>query len=236
MQSPTTIFAHYEKQISAVPLWLIPILGLLILHCGQILVLLTFQPAFITDNDTLTRLARIRYVLETHSWHGGFFPRDNAPYGTVLHWTMLFDLPIIALTGLASLVMPFERALHLAGMVTGPLVDYGVLLAAWWLPAPVLTPPVRQFACYIVLVSPPLLAYSAVGRANYHIALVLLALVLGGFVLRVWYNPNRVWAAVAGGITAGLCLWLSVELLVVAVAPAMITLSLLWLRDGRERA
>src|SRR5215510_3409003 len=55
MQSPTTIFAHYEKKISAVPLWLIPILGLLILHCGQILVLLTFQPAFITDNDTLTR-------------------------------------------------------------------------------------------------------------------------------------------------------------------------------------
>ena len=91
---------------------------------------------------------------------------------------MLFDLPIIALTGLASLVMPFEHALRLAGIVTGPLFDYGVLLTAWWVAAPVLTPAARQFACYVVLVSPPLLAYSAVGRANYHVALVLLALLL----------------------------------------------------------
>src|SRR6266568_4966726 len=125
-QSPTTAFAYYEKRISAAPLWLIPLLGLLILHCGQLIILHRLQIADITDTDTLTRLARIRFVLATHGWHGGFFPRDNAPFGMVLHWTMLFDLRIIALTGLASLVMPFEQALHLAGMFTGPLVNYGV--------------------------------------------------------------------------------------------------------------
>src|SRR6266480_3396444 len=168
-RSPTTAFAYYEKRVSAVPLWLIPLLGLLILHCGQIIELYRLQIADITDPDTLMRLARIKFVLASHGWHGGFLPRDNAPYGTVLHWTMLFDLPIISLTGLASLIMPFEQALHLAGMFTGPLVNYGVLLTAWWAPAPVLTPPARQFACYVVLVS-PLLAYSAIGRANYHVA------------------------------------------------------------------
>src|SRR6266480_7167013 len=120
MTSPshTTAFAYYEKRVSAVPLWLIPLLGLLILHCGQIIALHRLQIADITDPDTLMRLARIKFVLETHGWHGGFFPRDNAPYGIVLHWTMLFDLPIIALTQLASLVMPFEQALHFAGMFT----------------------------------------------------------------------------------------------------------------------
>jgi hypothetical protein len=233
-QSSLTAFSYCEKRISAVPLWLIPLLGLLVLHCTTFFTV--YQNADFMDNDTLMRLARVRFVLASGSWHGGFFPRDNAPYGMVLHWTMLFDLPIIVLTGLLSLVMSFERALHFAGMSTGPLFDYGVLLAAWWVPAPVFTPPVRQFACYIVLVSPPLLAYSAVGRSNYHIALVLLALLLGGFVLRVWCNPRRVWPAIAGGITAGFCIWLSVELLVVAVGPAMITVSLLWLRAGRERA
>src|SRR5262245_61078171 len=100
--SPTTTLAYCEKRISSAPLWLIPLLGLLILHCMQMIAGQIFQPGYITDNDTLMRLARIKYVLATHSWHGGFFPRENAPYGTVLHWTMLFDLPIIALTGLAS--------------------------------------------------------------------------------------------------------------------------------------
>jgi hypothetical protein len=238
IQSPTTAFAYYEKRISAVPLWLIPLLGLLIIHCGEIIHIIALhrlQTADIIDPDTLMRLTRIKFVLATHGWHGGFFPRDNAPYGTVLHWTMLFDLPIIALTGLASLVVPFEQALHLAGMFTGPLVAYGVLLTAWWVPAPVLTPPARQFACYVVLVSPPLLAYSAVGRANYHVPLVLLALVLGGFVVRIWHDPRRISAAGAGGIAAAFCLWLSPELLVIAVIPAILILALLWVRDGGER-
>src|SRR5262245_48960065 len=235
-QAPT--IASDENLIGALPLWLVPLLALLILHIGQTLLhhVLGWEIFDVdTDPDSLMRLARIRYVLATHSWHGGFFPRENAPYGTVLHWTMLFDLPIIALTALASLFIPFERALHLAGTITGPIFDYGVLLAAWWLPAPVLTPPARQFACYVVLLSPSLIAYSAVGRANYHVALVLLALVLAGFVVRVWHNPKRIWPAVAGGITAGFCLWLSPELLVVGVIPAVLTLALLWVRDGDER-
>jgi len=40
----------------------------------------------------------------------------------VLHWSMLFDLPIIALAGLFALFLPFGTALSLAGVFTGPLL------------------------------------------------------------------------------------------------------------------
>src|SRR5262249_52582848 len=79
------------------------------------------------------------------------------------------------------------------------------------------------------------LVYGAVGSANYRVALVLLALILAGFVVRVWCDPRRISPAFAAGIAAAFCLWLSIELFAIAVVPATLILSFLWVRDGGER-
>lgn len=217
------------------PLWVIPLLALLLLQAGAIFRLHGEWFAGIGDADTLMRLARIKYVLATHGWHGGFFPRDNAPYGMVLHWSMLFDLPIIALAGLLSLFVPFATALSLAGIFTGPLIAYVVLWAAWGLGRPVMSPRAREFACLAVAISPAPLGYGGIGRANHHIGLVLMMVLVAGLMLRLWIDRRSVRPAVLAGIAAAVSAWLSFELVALALVPAVLLLALLWIREGAGR-
>src|SRR5262249_39267635 len=69
----------------------------------------------------------------------------------------------------------------------------------------------------------------------YRVALVLLALILAGFVVRVWCNPRQIPPAFAAGSAAAFCLWLGIELFFVAVVPAILVLASLWARGGAER-
>jgi len=216
-------------------LWLVPVLALFAIQCGEIFRLHGALFASMVDNDTLMRLARIRYVLETHGWHGGFFPRDNAPYGMVLHWSLLFDLPILALAGLFSIFVPFATALSLAGAFTGPLLAYAVVGAAWWMGAPILSRRGREFACLAVALCPTLLGYGEVGRANHHIALALMMVILAGLTIRIWRAPRPIRPGILGGVAAGLSTWLSFELVALGVAPTLLVLALLWVRDGGRR-
>jgi hypothetical protein len=223
------------KPAARPPLWLLPMIALMAIQASEIAKIHGEFFAGITDPDTLMRLARIKDALAGHGWQGGAFARDNAPYGMVLHWSILFDLPIVALAAILSLVMPFATALSVAGAFTGPLFAYAILWAAWWVPRPVLSDRGRELACFVVLLSPPILAYGAVGRANHHVALALAAMLIAGFVLRGWLHPGRLMPALAGGVAAAIALWFSFELVALAIFPALIVLGLFWIRDGGER-
>ncbi|HLG88380.1 MAG TPA: hypothetical protein VKZ79_14425 [Alphaproteobacteria bacterium] len=224
-----------SKPAARPPLWLLPVIALIAIQASEIVKLHGELFAGIGDPDTLMRLARIKDALAGHGWQGGAFARDNAPYGMVLHWSILFDLPIVALAAILSLVMPFATALSVAGAFTGPLLAYAILWAAWWIPRPVLSTRGRELACFVVLLSPPIIAYGAVGRANHHVALALAAMMIAGLVLRSWLDPRRLAPPIAGGVAAAVALWLSFELVAMAIFPALIVLGLLWVRDGGER-
>jgi hypothetical protein len=212
-----------------------PVLALCAIRVSGLAHLQPGLTGLLTDNDTLMRLARLRQVMETGGWHGGFFLKDNAPYGMVVHWSLLFDLPILAVAWILSWFMPFAAALHLAGIFTGPVIGLSLPLAACWLAAPVLDRAGQRLAGLSVALSIPILGYGDIGRANHHVALPLALMVVAGFILRAWIAPGRTAPALAAGIAAGFSLWLSFELLPIVVLPATLALALLWVRDGRER-
>ena len=61
--------------------------------------------------DGYMRLVRVAALYETGDWFGGTIARDNAPYGTALHWTRPMDLLLLAGAWALSPLLGFEQAL-----------------------------------------------------------------------------------------------------------------------------
>ena len=217
-----------------IPSWVIPVILLAMIQ-GVALQSAGFFVLgdSIHDPDSLMRLARIRYVLAAHSWHGGYFPRENAPYGLVMHWSMLFDLVILGLAEILRRFFAWPDALQIAGVFSGPLTFYGVLLALNWATAPILTARARLILGLIAVCQLGLHTYGAIGRADHHVFLLLLGVLLGGAIIRMWMWPNRIASSLLAGFFAALCLWASFEC-VMMVIPALAIAGLLWLRDGTQ--
>ncbi len=214
--------------IAVAPLVLIVILALQLASTG-----FSVDAANIADTDTLMRLAYIREIL-AHGWQNGFFARDNAPYGAVLHWTKPFYYLIIAFYEGLRAVLPPGRALVYAGYFTGPLLAMVTSLAAYWTARPLMTPPLAMSASLAVVLSNSFLVYDKPGVANHHALLLLDFIVAAGFSIRLARRPNDLSVAVGGGLATAFAVWTSFEMLVLA-GLVFAFVFYLWLLDGRSR-
>ena len=184
----------------------------------------------LVDPDSYMVLARLKQVLADGGWSGGLFPRDNAPYGMVLHWSKAYDLAFLALAAPVALVAGWGPALALLAAVIGPIGIVALILAAVWAAAPALGAPGRRFLAMVLALAPTVVNYGAPGSATHHIPIVVGWVAFMGFALRVAARPEES-RGVGAGIAAAAALWLSTEC-IPGVMLGVATMGLAWVRDG----
>ena len=187
----------------------------------------------IRDADTMMRLAIIRQAQATGGFHHGFFPRDNAPYGFAMHWTLPFNWLVLGLSKLFDLFMP-GQGLEQAGYWTGPLLSVAIALASYRLARQIMSRPASACASAMILFSPAIFAYGRNGTANHHILMCLDSVVLLWAALRALRRPDDARGAILMGLVGAFCLWTTAELLIL-VGPAFMLLFGLWAWEGRRR-
>ena len=183
------------------------------------------------DPDSYMVLVRLKAVLAQGGWNGGFFPRDNAPFGMVLHWTKSYDLIFLALAAPFALFASWDTAIAIVAPAIGPLCIVSLILLTIWASAPVAGTAERRFIGMVLALAPLLINYGMAGNATHHIAIVAGWAAFMGYALRVAALRRGTRDGAAAGITAALALWLSVEC-ILPVALGIALMGLAWIRDG----
>jgi asparagine N-glycosylation enzyme membrane subunit Stt3 len=210
--------------------------GLLLAAIALIRMALT-QPADILagdlyDTDSFTHISRLREILASGDWHQGFFPRDNAPYGMVLHWTMPYDVFCLAIAAPLAAVTGWHQALQILAAGIGP-VNIGLLvLAAVFAARPICDCRGRQIVGLTVAAAPIVLQYGQAGDADHHIFIAALWVLALGLLLRLIRGEDRGRLAIVTGLMVALCLWTAVECILVIVL-GLGLLGLAWITAGR---
>ncbi|NQW02288.1 MAG: hypothetical protein HQ483_21470 [Rhodospirillales bacterium] len=181
------------------------------------------------DGDSYTRLLRIERLIETADWFDTSIPDANAPYGTTVHWTRLFDVVMLLVSAPLIPFMGFAKALFWAGIVVSPLLHMlGAATLAW-----ALTPLIgRIAACFAGALSAAqagVMVFGIVGRADHHMLFPVLIALAFGYLVRVFLNPDPhpqlpIWA----GLALSLGIWVGPEFLLF-MALCMGLLGVVWL-------
>ena len=150
----------------------------------------------LADSDDAMRMTTATDLLEGQDWQDPVAHRDNAPFGSSLHWSRLVDAPIAALIALfrplADKAAPDVAAITWPILLLLPLLALSVALCRTMRPQGDITP-----ALALPVLSLVLMIEFLPGRVDHHNVQILLTL---GLLLGVL--QSRVSAA-AGGI-AGL--------------------------------
>ena len=230
----TSDFPPRSRFTLSLPYWAAPLVLLVIVELlGLISDQWQISGDTIDDADTLMRLSYLRAIRDLGHWNDGFFDRNNAPYGMVLHWTLPFNWLVLTLARAFSFLGD-ELSLHYAGYWTGPLLRFAVAVAAYWAARQALSHRASALAGGLILFSPFMVNYASRGSANHHPLLYLDIVIMAGMAIALTRGPSRHWLAILAGILAGFCLWCSFELVIVAGA-LFGWLFLLWIRDGAPR-
>ncbi len=162
------------------------------------------------DPDSYMRLARFRdgYPI----FHGGFSPRDNAPYGAAVPWTMPMDGALAAFYAIGRAFTDSTGALYFAARVAspffcatiGPLMFFGL--------RPFFSLRARLVIAGLAATSPALVAFSMPGQADHHAMIVWLSVLFAVALIRyLFIDPSHYRDAAAVGIAAAVALWASPE-------------------------
>ena len=184
------------------------------------------------DTDSYMHVVRLRSFVADWDWHGGFFPRDNAPFGLVLYWTKAYDLLFLAVAAPLAPFVGWESAVTWVAPAVGPLTVVALILSGIWAVAPICDPAERRLVGIMLALAPMMLVYGAIGNADYHVAVVASCLVFLGFALRAAMggSPRQ---GLSAGLAAALALWLSVEC-ILGLLLGIALMGLAWVREGRR--
>ena len=182
------------------------------------------------DTDSYLHVVRLRSFLADGGWRGGFFLRDNAPFGLVLHWTKAYDLILLALATPVAALAGWDAALALVAPAVGPLATCALILAGVWAIAPVFSRAERRLVGIALALAPMLIFEGSVCDADHHVMVVAAWVLFIGFALRVAMGGGLrqgLWA----GLAAALALWISVEC-ILGVLLGVALMGLAWVREG----
>ncbi len=191
------------------------------------------DPAAIVDTDTMMRLSYLREIL-AHGWQQGYFWRDNAPYGSMLHWTKPFYCIVLALYEVFRTVLPPERALVYAGYFTGPFMALVACGATYWAARAVVSRQVASVTTLAIVLSNSFFVYNKLGTANHHSLLLIDYIVMIGFMIHMAQRPQSLLIALGSGLAAAFAVWTSFEMLV-AAGLVYGFVFYLWVLDGQAR-
>ncbi len=185
-----------------------------------------------SDPDTVLRLTIVK-SMHDGTWQPGFFSRNDAPFGMVLHWSSLFSWMLL---GAARLLwfLPFDTALLWIGLMAGPCLAALCLATAYVSARPLMPPAVAAAFALTAVTSVDIVAYSQIGTASHHILILWLTLTLLGAAVRIERHCGGRWPAAIAGISAGLGLWVSFESLIF-IATFFAYACLLWIMEGKRQ-
>ena len=188
----------------------------------------------LVGTDSYMRLVRVDELVAGGGWFDHVIARSNAPFGDELHWTRPFDLLLLALAAPLSPALGFEDALFVAGGAVSPLLHLGMIGVLVWAIVPLVGLGRAPMAAIVLLVQPAVIGHSLAGQADHH-ALQLLVLALAiGLLLRLFQDASRSRVAWAAGAVAGLGIWVSAEMTILAgLVTALLVVA--WLRDPTAR-
>lgn len=203
---------------------------------GVVAILLRNDPGGLSgDPDSYMHLARFRdgYGI----FHGGFVPRDNAPYGTVLPWTMPMDGALALFYVIGRVFAEPSGALYFAARAVSPFFCASIGPLMFLGLRPFFDLRARVAMGGLAALSPGLLGYSLPGDADHHTmvlwsgVLFAVALVRYLFLARPRYRD-----AAAAGITAAFALWTSIEgFIVIGVGLSGLVLHRCLMEEPKDR-
>ena len=165
------------------------------------------------DTDSYARLSRIEAMVEAgRALH--HTPRDNSGLNIGLHWTHLLDGLILLLSLPLRLFFPLGEALRLAGAAIGPVTTMLVALAAFQ--AVRLAAGSGRHAistAVLAALAPGIVAYGAFGRADHHVALAAIAVIMPALAYAAGSGGRGLKPAISAGALGGVGVWLSPEAL-----------------------
>ena len=184
----------------------------------------------LVDTDSYLHVVRLRSFVADWDWHGGLFPRDNAPYGLVSSWSKAYDLLFLALAAPLAPFAGWESAVAWVAPAIGPLAVAALILAGIWAAAPICESGERRLAGIVLAFAPMLVYDGSVGDADHHVMVVAAWLLFMGFALRVAMGggPRQgLWAGLAGAFA----LWISVEC-ILGLMLGIALMGVAWIRAG----
>lgn len=180
------------------------------------------------DADDAMRLTEVRDLLHGQGWFDLVQHRLDTPYGGLMHWSRLIDLPEAVLLGLLRL--PFGLAADTVLAVLWPLL---LLLPLIWLSARLAMRLGGREALLPGLLLPAFslvtLAEFGPGRLDHHSSQILLGLAMLDCAIGALRRPGL---AVCAGIAAAAALAIGIEALPM-VAATVLVFGLAWAADER---
>ena len=165
------------------------------------------------DTDSYARVSRIEAMFEAGRVLQ-YTPRDNSGLNIPLHWTHLLDALILLLMLPLRLFFPLSEALRLGGAAIGPVSTAMVALAAFQ--AVRLAAGSGRHAITVAVLAamaPGIVAYGAFGRADHHVVLAAIAVIMPALAYAAGAGGRGLWPAIAAGALGGLGEWISPEAL-----------------------
>jgi len=168
----------------------------------------------LADGDGFTHLIRAERLWHLGAWFDVSIPDANAPFGTTVHWTRLFD---IVLLGLAAPMIPFlgvAKGVYWAGVVISPLLHLALAAAMVWTVRPLIGGASALLAGGLTATQFGILAFAIAGRADHHMMFALFVILTLGCLARALeaVPANQILARWAGlWIAAGI--WTGPEFL-----------------------
>ncbi|MCA9470583.1 MAG: hypothetical protein MRJ96_10015 [Nitrospirales bacterium] len=189
----------------------------------------------VVDTDSYMRLNRVLHLVESGDWFDSTYPRSNAPYGEVQHWTRAMDTMLILGGSLGSLVLPFPTALHWWSVMISPLFQLAALLGLMWLVRPVFSRDRRLILGGTFILQPGVISYYLAGRVDHHGILLCCLILLLGFAFHMSISRLNWKTCVAVGIVSAVGVWLSIEFLI-GVLVSFAFLACCWVAYGNDWA
>ena len=188
------------------------------------------------DGDSFTRILRVERLIMTLDWFDITIPDANAPYGTTVHWTRLFDLVLLAISAPMIPFMGFTKALFWAGTIVSPLLHMLTAAAIAW----ALTPLVGRVAACIAgglsAAQAGVMVFGIVGRADHHMMFALLIALTLGYLFRALLTDNT---TPRYGFKAGLVIacgiWVGPEFLLF-MALCLTTMGFHWMFNPSKKS
>ncbi|MDA0352655.1 MAG: hypothetical protein O3A10_10665 [Chloroflexi bacterium] len=185
--------------------------------------------------DSYMRVVRVDELASGGGWFDSTIERSNAPFGDELHWTRPFDVLILAIAAPLGLAIGFDDALFVSGAVISPLLHLAMLFALVWAVTPLVGRGRAPMAAIVLVVQPAVLAHTVARQADHHSLQLLLLVVEIGLLVRALADPRRIGTAVAAGVVAGLGIWVSAEMTILAGLAAA-ALVAAWIQQPDTRA
>jgi hypothetical protein len=183
--------------------------------------------------DAYMHLVRAAELLDGGGWYDHRIERGNAPYGETLHWTRPFDLILLAPAVLLQPFLEARDALFWAGALLAPVLTVVTCLTAAWAIGP-LVGAARFWILPLLFLQWPVLGYGFPGRADHHIVILLLLVLVLGLLFRAQSRPDQARWPLLAGLCHGFGLWIAAEFVIV-LAISLGFLSLCWV-FARDRA